>query len=98
MADDNEDGKESPDAGREMAVVYCSATVDAEIEANVIRGVLDSNGIPSVLSGTPYHSLTFEVRVPSGFAEEAQRRIAEAQAAGADAAAAGEAASEEGFR
>jgi len=96
MADDSEIDGNPPDTGREMAVVYSSSTVDAGIEASVIRGVLESNGIPSVLSSTPYHSLTFEVRVPAGFAEEARRRIAEAKAAGADAAAAGEAASEEG--
>jgi hypothetical protein len=96
MADDSEIGGKPTDSDQAMAVVYSSATVDAEIEASVIRGVLESNGIPSVLSSTPYHSLTFEVRVPGGFAEEAQRRIAEAKAAGADAAAAAEAASEEG--
>jgi hypothetical protein len=96
MADDSRIEGESPDTGQKMVVVYSSATVDAEIEAEVIRGVLDSNGIPSFLSRTPYHSLTFEVRAPRGFAEEARQRIAEAQAAGAEAAAAGEAASEEG--
>ena len=96
MADDSEIGVEPSDTDQEMVPVFSSATVDAEIEASVIRGVLESNGIPSVLSSTPYHSLTFEVRVPRGLAEEAQRRIAEAEAAGADAAEAGEAASEEG--
>ncbi len=95
MADDSEIGGESSETGQEMAVVYCSATVDAEIEADVIRGVLESNGIPSILTSTPLHSLTFEVRVPGELAEEAQRRIAEAKAGGTEAAAAGEAASEE---
>ena len=80
----------------DMVALYDSATVDAEMEADVIRGVLDSNGIPSVVRrafGIP--TLGFQVLVPRGRVREAQQLIEEAQAAGPAAADAAEAASEE---
>ena len=59
----------------------------AELEALAIRGVLDVNGIPSVLvSGPQYPNLQFVVRVPKIYAERARRALEEAQAAGPDAA------------
>ncbi len=80
----------------DMVALYDSSTVDAEMEADVIRGLLDTNGIPSVLRRAgPYPSLGFQVLVPRGKLREAQRLVEEAQAAGPEAAAEAEAASEE---
>jgi hypothetical protein len=82
--------------GAEMATVFRSSAADAEIEANVIRGVLDANEIPSVLQATPYHSLEFAVKVPATREAEAEALLAEAQASGPEAAVEAEAASENG--
>ena len=80
----------------DMVPIYSSQGVDAEMEADVIHGVLESNGIPSVVVRPgAYPVLGFELHVPQSRVEEARRVISEAQAAGPDAAAEGEAASEE---
>jgi Putative prokaryotic signal transducing protein len=80
----------------DMVTLFQSSTVDAEMEADMIRGILDSNGIPAIVSDTPYSGiLGTEVKVPRGRLKEAQSLIAEAQAAGPEAAAEAEAASEE---
>jgi hypothetical protein len=80
----------------DMVTLFQSSTVDAEMEADMIRGILDSNGIPAILSDTPYAGvLGAEVKVPRGRLKEAQKLIADAQAAGPEAAAEAEAASEE---
>jgi hypothetical protein len=80
----------------DMVPLWDSSNVDAEVEADMIRGVLDSNGIPTLLMGAqPYPNLGFQVLVPRGKVMEAQRLLEEAKAAGPEAAAAGELASEE---
>lgn len=80
----------------DIVALYDSSTVDAEMEADVIRGLLDTNGIPSLLRRAgPYPSLGFQVLVPRGKLREAQQLVEEAQAAGPEAAAEAEAASEE---
>lgn len=80
----------------DLVPLYDSLTVDAEMEADMIRGLLDANGIPSLVrSPGPYPPLGFQVLVPRGKVREAQRLIAEALAAGPEAAAEAEAASEE---
>ncbi|HUI57915.1 MAG TPA: hypothetical protein VLY04_23220 [Bryobacteraceae bacterium] len=72
----------------DMVSLYCSTTVDAEIEADVIRGILDSNGIPSlVVRAAGFPPLGFEVQVPRAQAKEAERLIEAAKAAGPEAAA-----------
>jgi hypothetical protein len=81
----------------DMVALWNSSAVDAEVEADMIRGVLDSNGIPTLLMGaSQYPNLGFQVLVPRGKVVEAQRLLEEAKAAGPEAAAAGELASEEG--
>jgi hypothetical protein len=65
------------------------------VEAEVIRGLLETNGIPAVVSASPVPSLGFQIRVPRGRMDDALRLIAEQQAAGPEAAAEAEAASEE---
>jgi hypothetical protein len=70
-------------------------TVSSEIEADMIRGLLDAGGIPSmVVSAEQFPNLGFEVKVPRGRVVEAETLVAEARAAGPAAAAEAEAASE----
>jgi hypothetical protein len=106
MAQDPERDEDQPERneidtshGLDMAAVYHSDTVDAEIEADVIRGLLESHGIPSMILGpTQFPVFGFEVHVPKAQLDEARRIIEEAEAAGPDAAAEAEAGSEEGGR
>jgi hypothetical protein len=80
----------------DMVALWDSSNIDSEVEADMIRGVLDSNGIPTLLVGGPeFPNLGFQVLVPRGKVVEARRLIEEAQAAGPAAAAAGELASEQ---
>lgn len=81
----------------DMVTLFSSQGVDAEMEADVLRGILESNGIPSfVLRGASMPVFGFELQVPRARFEEAERLIAEAKAAGPEAAAEAEAATEEG--
>jgi len=104
MAQDPERGEDLPVEGDvdtshdlDMVPIYMSQTIDAEPEADVIRGLLDANGIPAmVVRGLGFPSLGFEVQVPRASLEEAQRIIDEQRAAGPEAAAEAEAATEEG--
>jgi len=103
MAQDPEHDEDRPEGGQvdtshdlDLVPLYSSQTFEAEMEVEVIRSILDANGIPSVLSSNPYSNvLGFELKVPRNRAEEARRVIAEQQAAGPEAAAEAEAASEE---
>lgn len=79
----------------DMVTLFNSSTIDGEMEADMIRGILDSNDIPSIVSSTPYAGvLGVEVKVPRGKLKEAELLLAEAKAAGPEAAAEAEAASE----
>jgi hypothetical protein len=103
MAQDPEE-EQGPDGGSvdtssefDIVTLYRSSAVDAGVEADIIRGILDSNGIPSLMSramGIP--SLGFEVQVHKGNIQDAERLIEEAKAAGPSAAMDAERASEEG--
>jgi putative signal transducing protein len=87
-----------PDASHEMDMVtlFSSSNFDAEMEATGIHGVLEANGIESIIVGTSsLPVLEFEVQVSKDNLEEARRILAAAQAAGPAAAAEAEAASEE---
>ena len=85
-----------PSSDLDMVTLYDAPIVDAEIEADMIRGVLESNGIPSIMvRNSIIPSLGFEVKVPRARVEEAERLIEEAKAAGPKAAAEAERASEE---
>jgi len=80
----------------DMVTLFASSNFDAEMEATSIHSVLEANGIPSILvEPGPLPVLEFEVQVPKENLEEAQRILAEAQAAGPAAAAEAEAAGEE---
>jgi hypothetical protein len=79
----------------DMVPVFSSTGVDAEVEGDLICGVLANTGIPAVQSGSLFPSLGISVCVPRESLKEAQRLIAEAQAAGPAAAAEAERASED---
>jgi hypothetical protein len=84
-----------PSHDLDMEPLYFSQTIEAEVEAEVIRGVLESNGIPSVVSASPVPSLGYQISVPRNRMDDALRVIAEQEAAGPEAAAEAEAATEE---
>ena len=79
----------------DMVTLLTSTTIDAEMEAGILRGLLEANGIPSVVVGSPFPNVGYQVQVPRAQAEEARRLVEEAQAAGPAAASEAEAASEE---
>jgi hypothetical protein len=80
----------------DMVTLYRSSTVDAGIEADIIRGLLDSHGIPSMIRrAMGYPSLGFEVQVHQENLRDAERLIEEARAAGPGAALEAERAGEE---
>ena len=97
---DREDEQQNQDVlltshALDMVTLWSSNTVMAEMEADMIRGVLESNGIPVMVVGaSQYPNLPFEVRVPRGKVKEAEELIEQAQAAGPDAAVEAEAESE----
>lgn len=79
----------------DMVTLWSSGTISAEIEADMIRGVLESNGIPALVVGaSQFANLGFEVQVPRGRVKEAEEIIAQAEAAGPAAAVEGEAETE----
>ena len=76
-------------------VTLPGGSVSREMEADMIRGVLDANGIPSLLvAASQYPMLGFEVKVPRGRVMEAEQLVADALAAGPQAAAEAEAETE----
>jgi hypothetical protein len=96
---DRYDSERHPDVLRNThaldMVTLASGTVSTESEADMIRGVLDANGIPSLLvMASQYPVLGFEIKVPRGKVVEAENLIEEALAAGPEAAAAAEAETE----
>lgn len=69
--------------------------VTAEMEAETVCGILDSNDIPAMVVGAAqYPNLGFEVKVPRGKVKEAEELILEAEESGPDAAEEAEAESE----
>ena len=91
------ESQEAGDNSHEMdpVTVFQSAHHDAEMEALSVVGLLEANGIPSVLAGSPQiPSLPFAVLVPRSYQAEAERVLAEARAAGSSAADEAEAESE----
>jgi hypothetical protein len=84
-----------PSSDLDVVIVFSSSNHNAEMEATNIHGLLESNGIEAIVVGpSVIPSLEFQVRVQRSQAEEAQRLIAEARAAGPQAAAEAEASSE----
>jgi hypothetical protein len=76
-------------------VTLPNGAVMTESEADVIRGVLEANGIPSMVTTAPeIPSLGFEVKVPRGMVVQAERLVDEARAVGPEGALKAEAESE----
>ena len=85
-----------PSSELDAVTVFSSSNHDAEMEATSIETMLKSNDIAAVIVGpSVIPSLEFQVQVPRSEAEEAQRLIEEARAAGPEAADEAEAASEQ---
>ena len=83
-------------SGDDMVPLFTSMMIDAELEATSIHGVLQANGVPSVLVGNSViPTVGFQVQVPRSAVEDAERVLREARAAGPAAAAEAEAAGEE---
>ena len=81
--------------GLDLVTLYSSHGMEGEVEVDIIQGILEASGIPSIVSGTPYPPLGFDVKVARDQLQTAQQLLDEAQAGGAEAADAAEAASEE---
>ena len=80
-----------------MVPVFSSMNHDAEMEAQSLHSLLESNGIESAVVGpSTIPSVEFQVQVPRSQMEEAERVIAEARAAGPTAADEAEAETEPG--
>lgn len=80
---------EGADPSRELDMVTVRRTMGTtgEMEALAIRGILDSNGISSIIVGnSTLPNLSFFVRVSRADLERARTLIAEAEAAGPAAA------------
>lgn len=91
------EGEVDTSSDLDMVPIFRSSNTDAELEANNIHSVLQASGIPSVVVGASViPSLEFQVQVSRADAEEAERLIEEARAAGPEAASEAEAAGEEG--
>jgi Putative prokaryotic signal transducing protein len=104
MAQDPERDEEQPESGAvnpshdlDMVPLYSSQTIEAASEAEVLRGILDANGIPTVMTNEApgFPNLGYVITVPRDRIADARRVIAEQQAAGPEAAAEAEAQSEE---
>jgi len=79
----------------DMVTLWSSSGTSAEMEADMIRGVLESSDIPVMVVGaSQYPNLGFEVKVPRGKVKEAEELLDQAEAAGSDAATEAEAESE----
>ena len=67
----------------DLVTVFDSEAHTSQIEAQVIRGILEAGGISAIIVGnTTLPQFPFEVRVPRAQMEEALRLIAESEAAG----------------
>ena len=84
------------DLGQGMATVFQSSGFSAEVEAELIVGVLETNGVKAVVSGLDTLPGAHDVLVQVSAEDEqrAQVLIAEAQQGGPQAAEDGEKASE----
>ena len=79
----------------DMVTLWSSDGTHAEMEAEVIRGLMETNGIPSIVVGAPqYPVLGVEVRVPRGKHKEAEELLDQAEESGPEDALEAEANSE----
>jgi hypothetical protein len=78
----------------DLVSLYRSQGTDARMHADIIHGILESNGVYSIVSGIVYPPVACEVKVARGDLQKAQKLVEEARASGQKAAEEGEAASE----
>jgi hypothetical protein len=83
-----------PSHDLDMIPLYESMTIEAEMEAAVLSSLLESNGIPALVVGSPIPSVGFQVQVPRVRLEEARHLVEEAKLEGPQAAAEAEQATE----
>jgi len=96
MPQDTEALQFDPSHDLDMVTLFSSLNHDAEMEANAIHSVLEANGVPSIVVGTPQiPAFEFQVQVPRARLDEAERVLAEAREAGPAAAMEAEQAGEE---
>jgi len=96
MPQDTEALQFDPSHDLDMVTLFSSLNHDAEMEANAIHSVLEANGVPSIVVGTPQiPAFEFQVQVPRARFDEAERVLAEAREAGPAAAMEAEQAGEE---
>ena len=73
----------NPSSDLDLATVFESYGMTAEMEAMEVQAILELDGIPAVIVSTiMYPSLPYQVRVPRDHVEQALIRTAEARAAG----------------
>ena len=71
----------------DLVAVFSSQAVDAELEAQAICGILNANGIPSVIVGSAQIPVVpCEVKIPRSRLEDARNALAEATQTGPSAA------------
>ena len=74
-------------ADESMVAVFSSSNHDGELEAMAVKGVLDSNNIPSIVVGPQVlPSLEFQVQVQADQLEAARLAIRDARQGGRRAA------------
>jgi len=89
----------NPSHDLDMVPLYTSQTAIADVEAEVIRGILEANGFPVILvRATGYPSLGYEIQVPPARAEEARQLVEDQLKVGSQGAVEAEAAGEEELR
>jgi hypothetical protein len=93
--DQDDPGAADPSRDLDMVTLRRTMGTTAQMEAFGIKGILDANGISSVVIGnTTLPNLSFFVRVPKASLQLAEETIREAEAAGPAAAAEAERESE----
>jgi hypothetical protein len=96
MTNDLECTEQEPHADETMVPVFSSSNHDAEMEAEAVRGLLESSRIPAILVGSHVlPNLEFQVQVPEHLLDQARLIIRGARQNGRRAAEEAEAATEE---
>ena len=71
----------------DLVAVFSSQALDAELEVQAIRGILEANGIPAVIVGSVQIPVVpVEVRIPRSRLEDARQALAQATESGPSAA------------
>jgi hypothetical protein len=95
MATSAENKSLEPEPDESLVAAWSSSNHDAEMESMAIKGLLEANGIPSLVVG-PHMlpNLEFQIQVPEHLRSKAESVIRDARKFGRQAANEAEAASE----